>query len=56
MDGSELIIETGNSELFVDNKISIDKRKFIAIWKTMNGKCTETFGIQTHPLNQQINQ
>jgi ketosteroid isomerase-like protein len=36
--GPELVVETGNYELFVENNISIDKGKFIVIWKQENGE------------------
>jgi ketosteroid isomerase-like protein len=36
MGGPELVVESGNVELFIDNNISIYKGKFIVIWKQEN--------------------
>ncbi|MEP6928479.1 MAG: DUF4440 domain-containing protein [Flavobacterium sp.] len=38
MGGPELVVESGNVELFTDNKISIYKGKFIVIWKQENNQ------------------
>jgi ketosteroid isomerase-like protein len=38
MGGKEGVIETGKYELFADKNMSIDKGKFIVIWKQENGK------------------
>jgi len=38
MGGPDLVVETGNYELFIENNISIDKGKFIVIWKQENGE------------------
>lgn len=38
MGGPELVVETGNYELFVENNISIDKGKFVVIWKQENSE------------------
>lgn len=36
--GTEGVVETGNYELFVDKGVSIDKGKYIVIWKEENGQ------------------
>jgi ketosteroid isomerase-like protein len=38
MGGSDGVIEIGNYEMFADKNMSIDKGKFIVIWKQENGK------------------
>lgn len=38
MGGKEGVIETGAYEMFADKNMSIDKGKFIVIWKEENGK------------------
>ena len=38
MGGPDLVVETGNYELFIENNVSIDKGKFIVIWKQENGE------------------
>jgi len=38
MGGKEGVIETGTYEMFADKNVSIDKGKFIVIWKEENGK------------------
>ena len=44
----EAFVETGSYELFVDKRMSIDKGKYIVIWKEENGqwKMHGIFGIQ----------
>ena len=36
--GETAVVETGSYELFADNNVSIDKGKFIVLWKKENGK------------------
>ena len=36
--GKEAVVETGKYEMFVGDKISVEKGKFIVIWKEENGK------------------
>jgi ketosteroid isomerase-like protein len=38
MGGKEGVIETGQYEIFADKNMSIDKGKFIVMWKQENGK------------------
>ncbi len=38
MGGKDGVIETGAYEMFADKNMSIDKGKFIVIWKEENGK------------------
>ena len=38
MGGKEGVIETGRYEIFADKNMSIDKGKFIVMWKQENGK------------------
>ena len=38
MGGKEAVVEVGKYEMFVGDKVSADKGKFIVIWKEENGK------------------
>jgi len=38
MGGKDAVVETGKYELFVGDKVSAEKGKFIVIWKEENGK------------------
>lgn len=38
MGGKEAVVETGKYEIFAANNVSIDKGKFIVVWKEDNGK------------------
>jgi ketosteroid isomerase-like protein len=38
MGGKEAVVETGKYEMFVGEKISAEKGKFIVVWKEENGK------------------
>lgn len=38
MGGKEAVVETGKYEMFVGDKISAEKGKFIVVWKQENGK------------------
>jgi len=38
MGGKEAVVETGKYEMFVGDKISVEKGKFIVVWKEENGK------------------
>lgn len=38
MGGPELVVESGNVELFIENGISVYKGKFIIIWKQENNE------------------
>ena len=38
MGGKEAVVETGKYEMFVGDKISAEKGKFIVVWKEENGK------------------
>lgn len=38
MGGIDAVVETGTYEMFADKNVSIDKGKFIAVWKQENGK------------------
>lgn len=38
MGGKEAVVEVGKYEMFVGDKVSVDKGKFIVIWKEENGK------------------
>ncbi len=38
MGGNDAVVETGTYEMFADKNVSIDKGKFIAVWKQENGK------------------
>ena len=38
MGGKDAVVETGKYEMFAANNVSIDKGKFIVIWKEENGK------------------
>jgi ketosteroid isomerase-like protein len=36
--GKDGVTETGNYEMFVDKNVSVDKGKFIVLWKQVDGK------------------
>jgi len=38
MGGKEAVVETGKYEMFVGDKVSVEKGKFIVVWKEENGK------------------
>ena len=38
MGGKDAVVETGKYEMFVDDKVSAEKGKFIVVWKEENGK------------------
>jgi ketosteroid isomerase-like protein len=38
MGSKEAVVETGKYEMFVGNKVSAEKGKFIVVWKEENGK------------------
>ncbi len=38
MGGKDAVVETGTYEMFADKNMSLDKGKFIVIWKEENGK------------------
>lgn len=38
MGGKEAVVETGKYEMFVGDKISAEKGKFVVVWKEENGK------------------
>ena len=38
MGGKEAVVETGKYEMFVGDKVSAEKGKFIVVWKEENGK------------------
>lgn len=38
MGGKEAVVETGKYEVFMANNVSVDKGKFIVVWKEENGK------------------
>jgi ketosteroid isomerase-like protein len=38
MGGKDAVVETGTYEMFADKNMSIDKGKFIVVWKEENGK------------------
>jgi len=38
MGGKEAVVETGKYEMFVGNNVSVEKGKFIVVWKEENGK------------------
>lgn len=38
MGGKDAVVETGTYEIFADKNMSLDKGKFIVIWKEENGK------------------
>jgi ketosteroid isomerase-like protein len=38
MGSKEAVIEIGKYELFAENNVSVEKGKFIVIWKEENGK------------------
>ena len=38
MGGREAVVETGKYEMFVGDKVSVEKGKYIVVWKEENGK------------------
>ena len=38
MGGKEAVVETGKYEVFIANNVSVEKGKFIVVWKEENGK------------------
>jgi len=38
MGGKEAMVETGNYEMFMANNVSVEKGKYIVVWKEENGK------------------
>ena len=38
MGGKEAVVETGKYEVFVANNVSVEKGKFVVVWKEENGK------------------
>ena len=36
--GKDGVTETGTYEMFVDKNVSVDKGKFIVLWKQVDGK------------------
>ncbi|MEO6539629.1 MAG: hypothetical protein ABIN74_01515, partial [Ferruginibacter sp.] len=38
MGGKETVVETGKYEVFMADHVSVDKGKFIVVWKEENGK------------------
>ena len=38
MGGKEAVVETGKYEVFIANNVSVEKGKFVVIWKEENGK------------------
>lgn len=38
MGGKEAVIETGKYEVFIANNVSVEKGKFVVVWKEENGK------------------
>jgi ketosteroid isomerase-like protein len=38
MGGKDAVVEVGKYEMFVGNKVSVEKGKYIVVWKEENGK------------------
>jgi len=38
MGGKEAVVETGKYEVFIANNVSVEKGKFVVVWKEENGK------------------
>jgi hypothetical protein len=54
MGGKEAVVETGKYEMFVGDKVSAEKGKFIVVRKEENGKCIVISGIQMHYRRQHL--